>query len=112
MKDDHDLADYDQAFEKRLIENFDEAESLIGHSFVGIKRMIAIRGGVLAAKYFVSVQDIDFINSGLRVLFAAKLLRLSVEQAVIDQGVGHIFSKVQITNAVYRLWLVQNERAL
>jgi hypothetical protein len=96
-----------------LLRNFDQAETLIkGHKFLAIRKLIEDHGALTVAKNFVFPGKILTLHSGLVLLARHDLIHLSVEQAVVDVGVGEHFTEVDVSNARSRMWNVLAETAI
>jgi len=96
-------------FQVIVLQRIDEATRLTGYSFAGLRKLIAVDAAAAAKRLIAPTsRNLGSISKGLRVLFDAGLLRLSIEQAVIDFGEqGRLFTTEEVGYAKNRLALIQ-----
>lgn len=100
----------EQLFERVVRDRIDVAIKETGYSFSGLLRALdEEKGGAVAvARRFISPAWRQTFQDGLRELCAANLLRLSVEQTIIDfHERGYVFTASEAELARERLQLVQ-----
>jgi hypothetical protein len=99
----------EEEFRVLVFQRIDEAGRQTGYSFAGLRRLVAV-DAVGAARRLIapSSRNLGSFPKGMRVLFKAGLLHLSIEQAVIDFGEqGRLFTPDEVTYAKDRLALMR-----
>ena len=95
-------------FERVVRERIAKAQQLTGHSFSGLLGLIEKVGAVAAARQLISPGNLGKFQAGMRVLFHASLLDLSVEQAIVEFGQdGKIFDSSEVEGASHRLQMMR-----
>src|ERR1700753_1603310 len=96
----------EQQFEKTVQQRIAKAEELTGHSFWKLKKLIAHVGAVKTARRLIA--SVGKFHDGMKVLFHAGLLHLTIEQAVIEFGTaGRIFTPQEVHQASERLQMMR-----
>lgn len=95
------------AFERLVLSNLAEAEDLTGHSFFGLRTMIAERGAVSAACRLLEPSNIGQLFDGFTVFVETDLLRFSVEWAVVSFASSGLFSLGVVNTAKARLLIAK-----
>jgi hypothetical protein len=99
------------AFERLVLDNLGEAEEITGHSFFGLRTMIAERGVVTAACRLLEPSNIGQQFDGFTVFVEADLLRCSVESAVVAFADSGLLSEGVIRTAKTRLAIAKRKVA-
>src|SRR4051794_39056775 len=95
-------------FCKYVLNRIDEASSLTGLSFYGLRTAINDDGAIATARRLIDPEGDTRFQFGMRELKKAGLLRLSVEQAIIDFGErGEIFDQAEVAAAKERLAMAE-----
>src|SRR5258705_13853295 len=76
----------EEKFRKHVLHRIDEAARRTGHSFYGLQTAIREDGAIATARRLIEPRGDTKFQFGMRELKKASLLRLSVEQAIIDFG--------------------------
>ena len=98
----------EQLFESVVRDRIATAKDATGHSFYLLIEALDRDGAVGVARRFINPKHFQTFQDGLRELKRARLLRLSVEQTIIDfHGRGYIFSDDEADAARSRLKLIQ-----
>jgi hypothetical protein len=98
----------EKLFEKVVLERIGQAKKLTGYSFFGLLKAIETDGAVATARRLIGPQNNETFQDGMKELNARDLLKLSVEQAVIDFAEkGYIFDDDDASAATERLRLVR-----
>lgn len=98
----------DKLFERVVRERIAAAKQATGHSFYRLLEALDKEGAVNAARRFIDPRHSETFQDGLRRLKRAGLLRLSVEQTIIDfNGRGFIFTDAEAQAARDRLEIVK-----
>jgi hypothetical protein len=101
-----DMTEEDE-FRDELLRRIVEAIDRTGHTFFGLLTSIKEDGAVETARRLIGPNNNETFQDGMRQLKDAHLLKLTVEQAVIDFGEqGKIFTPEQVAAAQERLQLV------
>jgi hypothetical protein len=90
-------------FEEVILSRLDEAERRTSYQFTGARSLIADVGAVRAAKRLLD-PTVGKLHDGLKVLIQHELVRLSIEQAVIDFADRDCFTHDEISTAKARLY--------
>jgi hypothetical protein len=95
-------------FRAEVLRRIDQATRLTGHSFYGLRKAIREDGAIATARRLIDPRGDTKFQFGMRELKKASLLRLSVEQAIIDFGErGEIFSADEVEAAKERLAIAE-----
>lgn len=98
----------EQMFERVLRNRIDMAREATGHSFFYLLEGIENEGAVKLARRYIASKNVDHFQDGLKILKRFGLLRLSVEQTIIDfNSRGYIFSDEEAQAARDRLQIVE-----
>lgn len=98
----------EQLFESVIRDRIATAKDATGHSFYLLIEAIDRDGAVAVARRFIDPRHFQTFQDGLRELKRAGLLRLSVEQTIIDfHGKGYIFSDDEAEAARGRLNIIK-----
>jgi hypothetical protein len=99
----------EEEFQAMVLQRIDEAGQLTGYSFAGLRKIVAA-DAVGAARRLIAPtsRNLGSFPQGMRVLFNAGLLHLSIEQAVIEFGEqGRLFTPEEVAYAKDRIALIQ-----
>ena len=98
----------EEQFCEYVLHKIDEATRLTGHSFYGLRTAIHEDGAIATARRLIDSRGDTRFQFGIRELTRARLLHLSVEQAIIDFGRrGEIFSVGEVDAAKERLAMAE-----
>lgn len=98
----------DDTVREEVLRRIDEATRLTGHSFYGLRKAILEDGAIATARRLIDPEGDEKFQFGMRELKKAGLLRLSVEQVVIDLGeAGRIFTRADVKAAKVRLEMAE-----
>lgn len=98
----------EEKFRADIIGRIDAAAQLIGHSFYGLRTAIKDDGAIETARRLIGPQGEARFQYGMRELKKAGLLRLSVEQALIEFGErDEIFTADEVDAARERLEIAE-----
>lgn len=99
----------EEEFRALVLQRIDEASRLTGYSFAGLRNLIASDAAGAARRLIAPTShNLGRFPKGMRVLFDAGLLHLSIEQAVIDIGEqGKLFTPEEVAYAKDRLALIK-----
>ena len=99
--------DLEDKFERLVAERLAEATRLTGHQFRDLHDLIAQKRAVGAARILLSPASVGTFTYGFRLLAAANLLHLSIEQAAMEFEHSGLFTEEQLSNARARLILAR-----
>jgi hypothetical protein len=91
--------DHEDKFARLVASRLAEAERLTGHHFTELHRLIDEKGAVEAARLLLNPASTGAFTYGFRLLAAAKLLALSIEQAALDCAHFGLFTDEQLSKA-------------
>jgi hypothetical protein len=95
-------------FRKYVLIKIGEAQKLTGHTFYGLRTAIREDGAIATARRLIDSQGDTKFQFGMRELKKEGLLRLSVEQAIIDfDERGEVFNADEVRAAKERLAIAE-----
>ncbi|MDO8979267.1 MAG: hypothetical protein Q7V17_08560 [Afipia sp.] len=98
----------EQLFERVVRDRIAMATAATGHSFYYLLDGLEKKGAVALARRYIDPRNAQDFQEGLKVLKHAGLLRLSVEQTIINfHDRGYIFSAAEADAARERLRTVE-----
>lgn len=101
------MSDEDKLREE-ILRRTTEAQLLTGHSFYGLRKAIRDDGAIATARRLIDPKGDTRFQLGMRELKKAGMLRLSVEQIIIDFFQrGEIFSVDEVEAAKERLAMAE-----
>lgn len=103
MTDDEVGKTEERLFELHALRKLAEAESRLGYTFFGVRRLFAEKGAVAAVIYLLDVAHGGYRQDGFNLLAVNDLLDNSIEQSVIDFEKSGLFPKMTILSARLRL---------
>ena len=98
----------EQLFERVVRDRIALAKTATGHSFYYLLDGLEKEGAVALARRYIDPRNSQDLQEGLKILKRTGLLRLSVEQTIIDfHEKGYIFSAAEAEAARERLRIVE-----